>query len=83
VTVSLTSGSYPITAGQQGFALTHSNISNDLSYTFGGSGLFDVVVYKNNVVELTLTSYNNTTLTVAGMSAVPSDTIVLIISDSE
>ena len=82
VTVSLNSGSYPINAGESGFAITHNPTSiNDLLYSFGGSGPFNLTFFKNGVQEYNLTNYNNSTFMVGATISTPSDVLVLIISN--
>lgn len=76
------SGTYPINSGQSGFATTHNPVSGDLLYTFGGSGLIDLTLYKNGAIEIQLTNYSFGTLNAGGTTASPSDVLVLIINDS-
>ena len=83
VTQALTSGSYPIAAGNNGYASTHganSNV-NGLQFNFGGSGTFDLYSYVNGSLVNYLSNYNSSTYVMGGTSLLTGDTLVLRITD--
>lgn len=81
---SLSSGSYPITAGNNGYALTHgaSSTPNGVIFNFGGSGTFDLYSYLNGSLVNYLSSYNNNSYTMGGVFLQTSDQVLLRITDS-
>lgn len=83
VSQTLTSGSFPITAGNNGFALTHgqSVLPNSIQFNFGGSGTFDLYSYKNGVLVNYLASYNSSSYVAGGITLATSDQLILIITD--
>ena len=83
VSQTLTSGSFPITAGNNGYALTHgaSVNPNQIQFNFGGSGSFDLYSYKNGSLVNYLSNYNNSTYVAGGITLATSDQLVLIITD--
>ena len=83
-TQTLSSGSYPITAGNNGYALTHGTNSNPngVVFNFGGSGLFDLYSYVNGVLVNYLASYNSSSYTMGGLTLQTSDQLLLRITDT-
>lgn len=83
VTQPLSSGSYPVTAGNNGYALTHgTNVNpNGVVFNFGGSVSFDLYSYLNGVLVNYLSSYNNSTYTMGGLTLQTSDQLLLQITD--
>ena len=83
ISQTLSSGSFPITAGNNGFALTHGQavLLNSIVYNFGGSGTFDLYFYKNGTLQNYLNSYNSSGFVAGGTTATTSDQLVLIITD--
>jgi hypothetical protein len=84
ITQPLSSGSYPITAGNNGFALTHGTNSNPngVVFNFSGSGTFDLYSYLNGTLVNYLASYNNNTYTMGGTILQSSDQLLLRITDA-
>jgi hypothetical protein len=84
VTQPLSSGSYPVTAGNNGYALTHgtSSTPNGVIFNFGGSGTFDLYSYLNGNLVNYLASYNNSSYTMGGVFLQTSDQVLLRITDS-
>lgn len=82
-TQALTSGSYPITAGNNGYALTHGvNVGvNGVVFNFGGSGPFDLYSYLNGTLVNYLSSYNSSAYTMGGTILTLSDQLLLRITD--
>jgi hypothetical protein len=80
----LSSGSYPVTAGNNGYALTHgaSSTPNGVIFNFGGSGTFDLYSYLNGSLVNYLSSYNNNSYTMGGVFLQTSDQVLLRITDS-
>lgn len=80
----LTSGSYPIAAGQNGYALTHGTNSNvnGVAFDFGGSGTFDLYSYLNGNLVNYLSSYNSGVYTMGGTLLQSSDQVLLRITDA-
>lgn len=79
----LSSGTYPITAGNNGYALTHGTNSNvnGVVFNFGGSGSFDLYSYLNGTLVNYLSSYNSSSYTMGGTILQTSDQLLLKITD--
>lgn len=80
----LSSGSYPVTAGNNGYALTHgtSSTPNGVVFNFGGSGIFDIYSYLNGNLINYLPAYNNNSYTMGGIFLQTSDQVLLQITDA-
>jgi hypothetical protein len=84
VTVSLITGSYPVTAGQTAEAFEHDAFDgiggNVMSIFIGGSGNFNYNIYKNGILIQSVTNIN-TSFNLAPSSFLVSDLIGIEIFD--
>lgn len=84
-TQTLTSGVYPIYAGQQGGSLTHPSFDgippNMMTILMGGSGNFDFVIKQNGTTALSTMGVGGSFI-VGPYTFSSSDEIVIILTDS-
>ena len=87
ITWSLTSGSYPVGAGQNGSALTHPSVTNGMAnpviINFGGSGVFAWDALKNGVTIFGKeTGFNSPDVVLGGTTFTITDTLTIILTDN-